>query len=60
MALGSNHATIHYAANFIPSSGLMRLLLPTRLNLFLGNLVTKMSFKGKKGDTLHIPVPARG
>ena len=28
--------------------------------LVLGNLVTKISFKGKKGDTLHIPVPARG
>ena len=23
-------------------------------------LVTKMSFKGKKGDTLHIPKPSRG
>lgn len=28
--------------------------------LVVGNLVTKLSFKGKKGDTLHIPVPARG
>lgn len=26
----------------------------------MGNLVTKINFKGKKGDTLHIPVPARG
>lgn len=26
----------------------------------LANLVTKVNFKGKKGDTLHIPVPARG
>jgi hypothetical protein len=26
----------------------------------LGNLVTRINFKGKKGDTLHIPVPARG
>jgi len=28
--------------------------------LVLANLVTKISFKGRKGDTLHIPVPARG
>ena len=26
----------------------------------MANLVTKINFKGKKGDTLHIPVPARG
>jgi hypothetical protein len=26
----------------------------------LANLVRKMSFKGKKGDTLHIPKPTRG
>ena len=29
-------------------------------NLVLANLVTKVNFKGKKGDTLHLPVPARG
>jgi len=26
----------------------------------MGNLVRKMSFVGKKGDTMHIPMPARG
>jgi N4-gp56 family major capsid protein len=26
----------------------------------VANLVTKLSHKGKKGDTIHIPVPARG
>jgi N4-gp56 family major capsid protein len=26
----------------------------------MANLVKKMSFKGKKGDTVHIPVPTRG
>ena len=31
-----------------------------KARLVMGNLVTKISFKGKKGDTLHIPVPARG
>ena len=29
-------------------------------NLVMANLVSKMSFKGKKGDTLHIPKPTRG
>lgn len=29
-------------------------------NLVLGNLVTKINHKGKKGDTIHIPTPSRG
>jgi N4-gp56 family major capsid protein len=28
-------------------------------SLVMANLVKKMSFKGKKGDTVHIPAPAR-
>ena len=31
-----------------------------KTNLVLANLVTKLSHKGKKGDTIYIPVPARG
>jgi len=31
-----------------------------KANLVLANLVTKMSHKGKKGNTIKIPVPARG
>jgi N4-gp56 family major capsid protein len=31
-----------------------------KTNLVVANLVTKLSHKGKKGDTIHIPVPARG
>lgn len=29
-------------------------------NLVLGNLVSKINHKGKRGDTIHIPVPPRG
>lgn len=29
-------------------------------SLVMANLVKKMSFKGKKGDTVHVPVPTRG
>ena len=31
-----------------------------KANLVAANLVTRINFKGKKGDTLHVPVPARG
>lgn len=60
MALGSNHATITTAANFIPEQWSDEVIAAYKQKLVLGNLVTKMSFKGKKGDTLHLPVPARG
>ena len=29
-------------------------------NLVVANLIKKMNFKGKKGDTVHIPSPTRG
>jgi hypothetical protein len=60
MALGSNHIGITAGANFIPEIWSDETIAAYKQNLVVANLVTKMSFKGKKGDTLHIPVPARG
>lgn len=60
MALGSNQVTTTTAANFIPEQWSDDVIAAYKQKLVLGNLVTKISFKGKKGDTLHIPVPGRG
>lgn len=60
MPLGSNQVTLAVANNFIPELWSDEVLATYKQKLVLGNLVTKISFKGKKGDTLHIPVPARG
>ena len=60
MALGSNHTTVTTSDKFIPEIWSDETLARYKQALVLGNLVTKVSFKGKKGDTLHIPVPARG
>ena len=60
MALGSNHTGVVAAANFIPEQWSDEVIATYKQKLVLGNLVTKTSFKGKKGDTLHLPVPARG
>jgi hypothetical protein len=60
MALGSNHQTITTAANFIPEQWSDETVAAYKSQLVLANLVTKMNWKGKKGDTVHIPVPARG
>jgi len=60
MGLGTNQVTTTIAGNFIPELWSDEVLATYKQKLVLGNLVTKISFKGKKGDTLHIPVPARG
>jgi hypothetical protein len=60
MGLGTNQTTITTSANFIPEQWSDEVIAVYKSKLVLGNLVTRMSFKGKKGDTLHLPVPARG
>ena len=60
MALGTNNTTAAVANNFIPELWSDEVIGAYKSNLVLANLVTKMSHKGKKGDTIHIPKPNRG
>ncbi len=60
MALGTNHVTTTTAATFIPEVWSDEIIAAYKKNLVLANLIKKMSFKGKKGDTVHIPSPTRG
>ena len=60
MALGINNTTAAVAGNFIPELWSDEVIGAYKSNLVLANLVTKLSHKGKKGDTIHIPKPARG
>jgi len=60
MALGTNHVTNATGATFIPELWSDEIIAAYKSNLVMANLVSKMSFKGKKGDTLHIPKPTRG
>lgn len=48
------------SATFIPELWSDEIRAEYEANLVLANLVKKMSMKGKKGDTLHIPAPIRG
>jgi len=48
------------AATFIPEIWSDEVIAAYKSNLVMAPLVTKMSFRGKKGDTLHIPKPTRG
>ena len=60
MALGTNHVTLTTADKFIPEIWSDEIIAAYKQNLVAANLFSKMSFKGKKGDTLHIPKPTRG
>ncbi len=60
MALGTNHVTAARAATFIPEIWSDEIVAAYKKNLVAANLFKKMSFRGKKGDTVHIPAPVRG
>jgi N4-gp56 family major capsid protein len=56
----SNSVTTTTGATFIPEIWSDEIVAAYKKNLVLANLVMKMNFKGKKGDTVHIPAPTRG
>jgi len=60
MPLGTNNVTVTTAATFIPDIWSDEIVAAYKKNLVLANLVMKMSFKGKKGDVVHVPSPTRG
>jgi N4-gp56 family major capsid protein len=60
MGLGTAHVTKTTAATFIPAIWSDEIVAAYKKSLVAANLVKKMSFKGKKGDTIHIPSPTRG
>ena len=56
----TNSVTVTSADKFIPEIWSDEIVAAYKKNLVLANVVKKMSFRGKKGDTINIPSPARG
>lgn len=56
----ANSVTTTTAATFIPEIWSDEIVAAYKKNLVLANAVMKMNFKGKKGDTVHVPAPTRG
>jgi N4-gp56 family major capsid protein len=56
----TNSVTTTTAATFIPEIWSDEIVAAYKKNLVLANVVMKMNFKGKKGDTVHVPAPTRG
>ena len=60
-AIGNNNnVTVTTAATFIPEIWSDEIVATYKKSLVAANLIKKMNFKGKKGDTVNIPVPTRG
>jgi N4-gp56 family major capsid protein len=57
---GDHHSTKATSINFIPELWSDEVIGAYKANLVVANLVTKMSHKGKKGDSINIPKPTRG
>ena len=60
MPLGTNNVTVTTAATFIPEVWSDEIVASYKKALVAANLIKKMNFKGKKGDSVHIPSPTRG
>ena len=62
MGLGTNHVIQSEVntAGFIPEVWSDEIVAAYKKNLVAANLVKKMNMKGKKGDVVHFPSPARG
>ena len=55
----TNHLGTSEAGNFIPKLWSDEVIATYKKNLVVANLVTKINHKGKKGNTIYIPKPAR-
>ena len=60
MALGTNHQTKTTGDKFIPEIWSDEVVATYKSNLIAANLIKKLNFRGKKGDSVHIPKPGRG
>lgn len=59
-ALGAGNINVTRSATFIPEVWSDDIIVSYKKSLVMANLVKKMSFVGKKGDTVRIPAPVRG
>ncbi len=57
---GGSHQTVTTNANFIPEIWSDEVIGVYKNAIVAAPLVKKMPFKGKKGDTVHVPKPGRG
>ena len=60
MAYPTPQVTNATAETFIPAIWSDEVIASYKANLVAANVMKKMSFKGKKGDVIHIPKPTRG
>lgn len=59
MAYPTGITTVSTAGFFVPEQWEDEVIAAYKSKLVVGNLSRRINFKGKKGDTIHLPVPAR-
>lgn len=62
MAYGASNVILTNAdtAGFVPEIWMDEIFAAKKANIVLASLVRKLAVKGKRGNTVNIPVPARG
>ena len=60
MAFGTDHVISADVPNFIPELWSDEVVASYKANLTYANNVRKLNHRGKKGDTIKVPTPARG
>lgn len=60
MAFGTDHIVTAEVPNFIPELWSDEVIAAYKSNLVYANNVRKLNHRGKKGDTIKVPTPARG
>jgi hypothetical protein len=56
MAFGTDHVILADVANFVPELWSDEVVAAYKANLVYGNLVRKLNHRGKKGDTIKVPI----
>lgn len=60
MGLGTAHVRLDEVPNFVPELWSDEVIASYKKNIVAAQLVRKLNHRGKKGDTIKIPTPARG
>lgn len=60
MGLGTDHIIKTEVPNFVPQLWSNEVVASYKVNIVMARLVRKLNHRGKKGDTIKIPTPARG
>lgn len=60
MALGTNNVVLSAVPNFVPTIWSDEVVAAYKSNIVIAQLVRRLQYRGKKGNSITIPTPTRG